>query len=117
MEFRRSLRRISFPATLLLPGLLNIQAENVMLPRPAPVQPVLKEAAFLSRVDGPSAKVLTEPMSSLYIRFNGFKTFMSNAYALNPTGGPVRTKGMDWWGSGEYHAPRYDPHIRRRYKH
>lgn len=126
------LRKLSLPATLLLPGILNIQAEGFtgvhppMQPgaqaiAPVPLAGTVRARTLLPRISEPGSldqsKVVTQPLSSLYIKFNGLQAYMANGYALNPTGGPVRKMGMDWWGSGEYRAPRYDPHKHKRYRH
>jgi hypothetical protein len=104
-----------YPTSLLLPGILTIQAGNVSLPTQRLTLPEPIVAPITA--PKPQAKFLSTPLSSLYIRFNGMKSFLTNTYILNPTGGQVRRIGMDAWGGGEYLARRYDPKTRVRSWH
>lgn len=89
---------------------------------PSPVSSGPALAAMDAQPPAPSnrrveAKMLSTPLSSLYIQFNGMKSFLTNDYVLNPTGGFVRRMGMDAWGGGEFLARRYDPKTRVRSWH
>lgn len=110
----RFLRRTVFLLIPFIPELLPIQAGNTPLPAMAPVRtpvPVVN----VTPPPAPKARMVARPLSALYVQFNGLSSSMSNAYALNPTGGSVRMK--DIWGSGHYNAPRRDLKTRRRGQH
>ncbi|MGQ0645183.1 MAG: M23 family metallopeptidase, partial [Elusimicrobiota bacterium] len=111
-------RRLACSVGLIL-GLLPIQAGDVsLLPRQGGGVPAAAAVPAVSPSGGggtgTAPRLVSAPLSALYIRFDGVKTFMSGAMALNPTGGLVRER--DDWGRGDYKAPRISK-SHKRYHH